>query len=56
MSALLAGDVVPMINIATEESDKQSLVPLVEYAKEHDIVVFPDDDAIFFRAISRISI
>lgn len=56
MSALLAGDIVPLIQVSVAECDKQSLSPLVEYAKEHDIVVFPDDDAIFFRAVSKINI
>lgn len=56
MCSLLAGDIIPLIGIGTEESDKQSLTPLVEYAKEHDVVVFPDDDAMFFRAVSKINI
>ena len=56
MCALLAGDIVPLIEIGTEECDKQSLTPLVEYAKEHDVAVFPDDDALFFRAVSKINI
>lgn len=56
MTALLAGDIAPMIGVTAEESDKQSLTPLVEYAKERDIVIFPDDDALFFRAVSKINI
>ena len=56
MTSLLAGDVTPMLAVSAEECDKQSLTPLVEYAKERDIVVFPDDDALFFRAVSKINI
>ena len=56
MTSLLAGDVTPMLAVSVEECDKQSLTPLVEYAKERDIVVFPDDDALFFRAVSKINI
>ena len=56
MTAPLAGDIAPMIGVTAEESDKQSLTPLVEYAKERDIVIFPDDDALFFRAVSKINI
>ncbi len=56
MTGLLAGDVTPMLSVSADECDKQSLTPLVEYAKERDIMVFPDDDALFFRAVSKINI
>ena len=56
MVALLAGNILPAIIVKAEECDKQSLTPLVEYSKNRELIAIPEDDAAFFKAISKISV
>ncbi len=54
MVALLAGDIVPEIEINEAICDKASLAPIMEYAKERDMIAIPSDETAFFRAVSKI--
>ncbi len=56
MVALLAGDIVPEIGISAEISDKASLAPIMEYAKDRDVIAVPADETAFFRAVSKIAL
>lgn len=56
MVELLAGDIVPEIDIDVAISDKASLAPIMEYAKSRDIIAIPEDETAFFRAVSKIAL
>lgn len=55
MVALLAGDSVSAMTISAERSDKASLAPIVEYSKESEIIVIPEDEKAFLNAVSKLA-
>lgn len=52
--SLLGGRVVFAVNITEEESNRISLKYLVEFSQSNDIVVVPEDEALYFKAVSKI--
>ena len=55
MVSLLAGDVVSAMSVSAERSDKASLSPIVEYSKESEIIVIPEDEKAFLNAVSKLA-
>lgn len=55
MVALLAGDTVSAMVVDQDRNDKQSLSPIVEYSKEEEIVVIPQEEKSFLNAISKLA-
>lgn len=52
--ALLGGEIVFAVNISAEDSNRISLKPLVEFSQSIDIIVVPEDESIYFKAVSKI--
>lgn len=55
MTALLAGDLVPIIKLDAAECDKASLAPVIEFSKVTDVIVAPDDEVMFFKSVSKLN-
>jgi DNA repair exonuclease SbcCD ATPase subunit len=55
LSDLLVTDLTTSISVSTDETDKSSLAVILEAAKEKDIIVLPEDDNMFFRAVSKLA-
>jgi len=55
LSDLLVTDLIASTAISIDETDKSSLVVLLEAAKENDLIVLPEDDNMFFRAVSKLA-
>lgn len=55
LSDLLVTDITTSTDISVDETDKSSLTVLLDAAKEKDIIVLPEDDNMFFRAVSKLA-
>ena len=55
MVELLAGDTISVAVISAEKSDKASIAPIVEYSKEKEMVVIPQEEKTFISSLSKLA-
>ena len=52
--SLLGGEVVFAVNVSEEDSNRLSLKPIIEFSQGTDIIIIPEDETIYFKAVSKI--
>lgn len=51
--SLLGGEVVFALQVDTDDLNKMFLRPVLELSQGTDIVVIPEDETIYFKAVSK---